>query len=68
MPQFTRDWAFFRHGLVASAMVFDMRDVLFFSDNLMHILIVVALVCAEMLFDLFRVRALNHNGNDQVIC
>jgi len=67
VTQLTWDGAFFNNRFVSSATVFDVRDVVFLSDSLMHIFIIIALVSAKVLLDLFGIRAINHDRNDQII-
>ena len=59
-------WLFFQ-GLVPAAMMVDMGDIVSFCNSLIHIIIVIALVGTEMLFDFLRVWALKGQVFNQVI-
>ena len=63
----TGDRAFNGLGFVASAAMLDMRCVELLFNHLMDIIIVVAFVGTEMLLNVLRVWALDHNGKDEVI-
>jgi hypothetical protein len=67
ITQLTWDRTFFNGRFVSSATVFDVRDIVFLSGSLMDIFIIITLVSAEVLLDLFRIRTINHDRNDQVI-
>ena len=59
-------WLFFQ-GLVPAAAMVDMGDIVSFCNSLMHIIIVIAPVSTEMLFDFLRVWALKGQVFNQVI-
>ena len=44
VAQLTRDGTFIHERLVPSTAMFDMRDVVFLSDSLMHIFIIIAVL------------------------
>jgi len=72
-PAASRIMFFAGHGtflddrLIAPATMFDMGDIAFVFNKLMNIIVVVAFVSTEMLFDLLRVWPLDHNRYNQVI-
>jgi hypothetical protein len=43
--------------------MFDMRNVLFLSNSLMHIITIIAFVSAQMLLNFLRAWTLNHDEN-----
>lgn len=65
--RFAGDGTGFKRRFAPAATMFDMSDVAFLLDKLMHILIVISTVHAKVLFKLGRIRAAHHNRDNQVV-
>jgi hypothetical protein len=64
---FTGYWAFFDFRFTAPPPMFDMSDVPFMFHKLIHVIIIVAFIGAQMLFNALRVRSRDHNRDNQLV-
>jgi len=64
---FARDWTGFNKGFVATAAMFNMGNVAFLFDKLMHIWEIIASIKAQVLFKFISVRSRHDNGNHKLV-
>ena len=66
ISKFARDRTFVDFGFIAPSAMLNVRRVVRFVDGSMHVVIVVALIGAEVLLNRIGVWTLDHNGDDEL--